>query len=56
MTSLPDPNLSERLEKLQDKIDDIKQEALPEERDEQRFIDSGALDDENVDDTIAPPG
>jgi hypothetical protein len=53
--SEPDEN---RIDQLDEQIQDAK-EGLDEqtgETEERRFIDSGAADDETVDNTIVPPG
>lgn len=59
MTGTPDPQQEQaRLDGLQDRIDDVRTDVNDgtELDEEPRFIDRGALSDEHVDDTIAPPG
>ena len=56
MPDTTDPNADEQLDDLQERIDDQRAESLPEANDEPLFIQKGALDDDTVDDTIAPPG
>lgn len=56
MTMFNAEDESKKLDQLGDRIDEVRKDALPEENDEQRFIDKGTIGDEVVDDTIAPPG
>ena len=48
----------DRLDQLQDNIDDTRKDLaeMTGTDEEPRFIDDGELSDDNVDNTIAPPG
>ncbi len=55
----PDALDGRELEDLQSQIDDLKarvQEHTPDQEDDSQFIESGEVREEDVDDTIAPPG
>lgn len=56
MTTFNTDDEGRRLDKLGERVDEVRKDALPEEDDEPRFEETGTIGDEYVDDAIAPPG